>query len=102
MASLHDLVQALFPTARRLGPGGSGPDPARDVSWVRVMRARVPAFEALDSDDLAIIPGPALALVAPGPGQIEELAAALARTRVPAAPRWPPWVPQPWRPASRS
>ncbi len=84
MASLQDLVHALLPTARRLGPGGSGLDGDRDVTWVRVMRARVPAFEALDSGDLAIIPGPALALVAPGPGQIEELAAALARTRVPA------------------
>jgi PucR family transcriptional regulator, purine catabolism regulatory protein len=57
----------------------------RDVTWVRVLRARVPAFEALEAGDLAIIPGPALAIVAPNDHDIDEVAAALARARVSAA-----------------
>jgi hypothetical protein len=85
VTTLHDLQRALFAHARPVGtrhlPAEAG---ARDVGWVRVLKARVPAFEALDSADLAIIPGPALAVVAPGPAQIDELAVALARARVPA------------------
>lgn len=85
MASLHDLHRALFPTARPLGAGELAPDRAeREVGWVRVLKPRVPAFEALESGDLAIIPGAALAVVAPRPAQIEDLAVALARARVPA------------------
>ena len=44
----------------------------------------MPAFDALETGDLAIIPGPALAVVAPTLTQTDELAAALARARVPA------------------
>jgi len=85
VASLHDLHRALFPTARVVGSGDLAPERARrEVGWVRVLKARVPAFEALESGDLAIIPGPALAVVAPTSAQIEELAIALARARVPA------------------
>jgi purine catabolism regulator len=85
MASLHDLHRALFPTARPLGAGELAPDRAeREVGWVRVLKPRVPAFEALETGDLAIIPGAALAVVAPRPAQIEDLAVALARARVPA------------------
>ena len=58
MASLRDLVRTILPLAR---PVGTTPlDPARgerEVTWVRVLKARVPAFEALESGDLAIIPG---------------------------------------------
>jgi purine catabolism regulator len=85
MASLHDLHRALFPTGRPLGAAELAPDRAeREVAWVRVLRPRVPAFEALEAGDLAIIPGAALAVVAPRATQIEELAVALARARVPA------------------
>ena len=85
MASLHDLHRALFPTARPLGATVLAPERAeRDVAWVRVLKPRVPAFEALETGDLAIIPGAALAVVAQRPAQIEELAVALARARVPA------------------
>ena len=82
MASLRDLVRTILPLAR---PVGTTPlDPARgerEVTWVRVLKARVPAFEALESGDLAIIPGPALAVVAPSLAQTDDLAAALARAR---------------------
>jgi purine catabolism regulator len=85
MASLHDLHRALFPTARPLGAAELARDRAeREVGWVRVLKPRVPAFEALEAGDLAIIPGAALAVVAPRATQIEELAVALARARVPA------------------
>ena len=85
MASLHDLHRALFPTARPLGAAELAPERAgREVGWVRVLKPRVPAFEALENGDLAIIPGAALAVVAPRTAQVEELAVALARARVPA------------------
>lgn len=85
MASLRDLVRTILPLARPVGSttldAGRG---EREVTWVRVLKARVPAFDALETGDLAIIPGPALAVVAPSPAQVDELAAALARARVPA------------------
>jgi hypothetical protein len=85
VTTLHDLHRALFPTARPVGAESLAPERAeREVGWVRVLKPRVPAFDALDSNDLAIIAGPALAVVAPGPAQIDELAVALARARVPA------------------
>src|SRR5213593_4700256 len=85
MASLHDLHRALFPTARPIGAAELSPERGeREVGWVRVLKSRVPAFDALETGDLAIIPGPALAVVAPGAAQIHELAVALARGRVPA------------------
>lgn len=86
MTTLGDLQRALFPTARPVGDGAPTADrAAREVGWVRVLKPRVPAFEALDTSDLAIIAGPALAVVAPGPAQIDELVVALTRSRVPAA-----------------
>jgi hypothetical protein len=85
MTTLHDLHRALFPTARPVGAAELSPERGdREVGWVRVLKPRVPAFEALDTGDLAIIPGPALAVVAPRSAQIDELAVALARARVPA------------------
>lgn len=85
MTTLGDLQRALFPTARPVGGAALTPDrAAREVAWVRVLKPRVPAFEALDASDLAIIAGPALAVVAPGQAQVEELALALAHARVPA------------------
>jgi purine catabolism regulator len=85
MATLHDLHRAIFPAATPVGTPALTPERAvREVGWVRVLRPRVPAFDALEPGDLAIIPGPALGVVAPGPAQTEELTAALARARVPA------------------
>lgn len=85
MTTLHDLHRALFPTARPVGATDLTAERAdREVGWVRVLKPRVPAFEALETGDLAIIPGPALAVVAPGPAQVHELTVALARARVPA------------------
>ena len=72
----------------RPGPSGPASSPATAPSGRSAGSAsckpRVPAFDALETGDLAIIPGAALAIVAPRPGQIEDLAVALARARVPA------------------
>jgi hypothetical protein len=87
MATVADVRAALFPTARPYGEtttGGPDPQEEREISWVRVLKARVPAFDALESGDLAIIPGPALSIVAHDAARIDELAVALARARVPA------------------
>ncbi|MGH2465091.1 MAG: hypothetical protein ACRDGI_06490, partial [Candidatus Limnocylindrales bacterium] len=99
MASLADVRAAIFPTARLLpgpGPGGApgargGPGarvvPDLDVAWVRVMKPRVPAFDALEPGDLAIIPGAALAIVTPEGGSaagLDELVEAIGHARVPA------------------
>ena len=85
MATLHDLHRAIFPAAAPIGAATiTAERGAREIAWVRALKPRVPAFDALEAGDLAIIPGPALGVVAPGPVQIEELTAALARARVPA------------------
>src|ERR1700694_1480185 len=85
MASLQDLIRTIVPLARPVGAASLDAGRAdREVTWVRVLKARVPAFDALDAGDLAIIPGPALAVVAPNLPQTDELAAALARARGPA------------------
>ena len=86
MTTLHDLHRALFPTARVVGDDGhlAAERAEREVGWVRVLKPRVPAFDALETGDLAIIPAPALPVVAPGPSQIHELVVALVRARVPA------------------
>ena len=83
MASLRDVRDAIFPTARALQP--LRPDDAsREISWVRVMKARVPAFDALEPGDLAIIPASSLAVVAPGAEEAAGLVEAFARAQVPA------------------
>jgi hypothetical protein len=83
MATLRDLHQAIFPTARAR-PTLDGPRGEREVTWVRVLKARVPAFEALERGDLVIIPGSSLALVAPGINEARDLAQAFVRADVPA------------------
>ncbi|HVL54450.1 MAG TPA: hypothetical protein VM344_09340, partial [Vitreimonas sp.] len=74
MPTLEDLRAAVLPAARPL-PGASLD---RAVGWVRVLRARVPAFDALDAGDVVILPAAALAHVAPGPVEVDGLAVALA------------------------
>ncbi len=81
MATLADLWRTLFPAAR---PVGRIDDAAAnlEIGWVRVLKARVPAFDALDPNDLAIIPATALATVAPSVPEIEALVDELVRVRV--------------------
>ncbi len=83
MASLRDLHGAIFPSARPLVEL-DGERGMREVSWVRVLKPRVPAFDALDSGDLAIVPGSALSVVAPGPAEAAELVEAFQRAAIPA------------------
>ena len=56
--TVEQLWRAVFPQASSLGTSESL---SRSVAWVRVLKARTPAFDALDADDLAIVPVPALA-----------------------------------------
>lgn len=90
MTDLADLRDALLPAARPLsgavaadvaGVFGSTPA-ARQIAWVRVMKARVPAFDALEPGDLAIVPASVLDAVAPGPEDRAAIVAALAATPV--------------------
>ena len=80
MTDLAALADELFPGAPRTVPPGSGPAP--QIAWVRVMRARVPAFDALEPGDVAIVPASALGVVAPGPSELADLVAALAAVPV--------------------
>ena len=79
MTDLAGLASAMLPGARSVG-AASPAVPA--ITWVRVMRARVPAFDALEPGDLAIVPASALAVVAPGADEVEQLAAACSAARV--------------------
>ena len=67
MATFEDLRAAVLPGARWLA---AGPDVAPstatslDLAWVRLMRAREPAFDALEPGDVAIMPVAALEALA--------------------------------------
>ena len=57
-ATVEHLWRAVFPAAQVTG------EPAtlqRTVAWVRVLKPRTPGFDALEKDDLAIVPVSALA-----------------------------------------
>ena len=96
MTTLADLTMALFPGAISVGArfkavasvaagseaAGSAEAAAPQVSWVRVMRARVPAFDALEAGDLAIVPEATLALVAPGRDERLQLVDACRAARI--------------------
>ena len=76
MTDLAALADELFPGATvRVAPSAKG---SRSIAWVRVMRGRVPAFDALEPNDLVIAPAAALAVVAPGAAELDALVAALA------------------------
>jgi purine catabolism regulator len=77
MPDLVELGEALLPGAQRVGGSGGGP-----ISWVRVMTARVPAFDALEPGDLAIVPAAALAVVAPGRDELRALVDACVAARL--------------------
>jgi hypothetical protein len=89
MASLDEMRAAILPGARVVSgqtpPGAaeaSDAADAPDIGWVRVMKVRVPAFDALEAGDVAIVPGSALRHVAPGAAELDALVAAFSRARV--------------------
>lgn len=85
MTDLTTLAAELLPGATWVGAGGVTGETAardRDIAWVRVLRARVPAFDALEPGDLVIAPASVLAVVAPGDHELRELVAGLAAVPV--------------------
>lgn len=77
MTDLAALSAELLPGTQLLGGGALHP-----IAWVRVMRGRGPAFDALEPGDLVIAPAAALAAVAPGRAELDQLAASLAAVPV--------------------
>jgi PucR C-terminal helix-turn-helix domain len=57
-ATVGQLWRAVFPGARSVSASETL---ERPVAWVRVLKARTPAFDALEANDLAIVPVSALA-----------------------------------------
>ena len=55
MASLRELVQTLLPSATPLVDAREEAL-ARSVTWVRLLRDRLPAFDGMEPGDLAIVP----------------------------------------------
>jgi hypothetical protein len=77
VATLQEVREAVFPAAAAVG----AVDPTRletVVGWVRVLRARVPAFDTLEAGDLVVVPGSALAVVAPSAPERSDLVVAFA------------------------
>lgn len=77
MTSLAELRAELLPAARPVWPeaGATSASTAATspIAWVRVMKARVPAFDGLEPGDLAIVPAPALAVIAQGSDTVASL-----------------------------
>ncbi|MEO8273953.1 MAG: helix-turn-helix domain-containing protein [Chloroflexota bacterium] len=85
MTDLAAIAAELLPGATWIGqrqPGAGATTASRAIAWVRVLRARVPAFDALDPGDLVIAPASALAVVAPDGVDLHDLVAALAAVPV--------------------
>jgi len=80
MASLHEILATLLPDADSIGAPVPYGDDTRDVGWVRVLRARVPALDVLEPSDLVIVPASSLAVVAPAPADLVDLAQTLTRS----------------------
>lgn len=84
MATLEEIRKALLPDAVPVdgtaGDGSAEGGDRRPVGWVRVLRARVPALDVLEPGDLVIVPASSLAVVAPGPAEVRDLVATLARS----------------------
>ena len=75
MTTVAEILADLMPAARVIH---ARPDAlARPVTWVRVLRARVPALDALEPGDLVIVPSGALDVVAPTSEETDRLADAL-------------------------
>jgi purine catabolism regulator len=85
LATFDDLRAAVLPGGRWLA---AGPDVAPstatslDLAWVRLMRAGLPAFDALDPRDLAIVPRAALDLVASEGDGVVALVRGCIETRI--------------------
>ncbi len=79
MASLRELVQTLLPTAEPL-VDARAEAMARTVSWVRLLRTRLPAFDGMDAGDLALIPLVTLRAVAPDEAARREMVEYLANS----------------------
>jgi hypothetical protein len=73
MATLRELRGALFPGAATLGTPPAEGELDVPISWVRVLRARVPAFDGLEPGDVIVAPVSALVVIAGGASGIEEL-----------------------------
>lgn len=87
MATLEELRLAVAPSARVVSPGSGRPGPGGSVpggelAWVRLMKPRVPAFDALEAGDVAILPSTAVAVVAPDRQGIVQLVGACAEAGV--------------------
>lgn len=70
MATLEALRAAVLPGARWVAAGDGAstresPAAPREIAWIRLLRARIPAVEALEPGDVVIAPLAALAVVAP-------------------------------------
>jgi len=76
MATLDDLCTTLLPAAVPAAPIPQVAA-AREIAWVRVLRSRVPALDALEPGDVVIAPAAVAAAVAPTPGDAAALAEAL-------------------------
>jgi hypothetical protein len=70
VATLEAFRSAVLPGSRWLV---AERPPSRDLAWVRLMRARVPAFDALETADLVIVPVAALSIVAPDADSVGAL-----------------------------
>lgn len=79
MATLEEVLRAALPSRDADGLALAPSAASRSVTWVRVVRARVPAFDALDRGDLVIVPSAALAVVAGTDGPLADIARALVR-----------------------
>ncbi len=79
MASLRELVQTLLPTAEPL-VDARDEAMARTVTWVRLLRTRLPAFDGMDAGDLALIPVVTLRAVAPDEAARREMVEFLANS----------------------
>ncbi len=84
MARLVELLADLLPAASPVFPRGGldGDAGGPTIGWVRVMKARVPAFDALEPGDLAVVPASALALVAPEAAQAAAIVELCSRAEV--------------------
>ena len=77
MATLDDLRSTLLPTAAVAGPLPAEQG-AREIAWVRVLRARVPALDALEDGDVVIASAAVCGAVAGSPEDAAPLADARA------------------------
>ncbi len=77
MTTVAEVLADLMPTARTVAVGEGALD--RPVAWVRVLRARVPALDALEPGDLVIVPSGVLDVVVPTVDEADQLVDALVR-----------------------